>query len=345
LDEKRMTTVTRQNALHDKAIRRLYLRTGIAPKFMRRIEAANPALMHAHFATDASIALPIRRRLNIPLIVTLHGYDVTSNSAALRKSPSGRAYLRRREQLWEETSMFLCVAEHIRQKAIERNFPEHKLCVHSIGVDLKTLKPGPASAREPIVLFVGRLVEKKGCAHLLRTMTLVERMVPDANLVILGDGPLRPELERQAQSTLSRYEFLGAQPAQVVRGWMQRARVLAAPSVIAASGDAEGLPIVLCEAQAMELPVVAFRGFGVSEAVSDGESGILVKQRDEHAMAHAILSLLQDDILAERMGHLGRQRAEKYFDLAVQTQLLEEKYTEVLHWRRSRSDSALPHSG
>jgi glycosyltransferase involved in cell wall biosynthesis len=226
--------------------------------------------------------------------------------------------------------LFVCVSEHIRQKAVEQGFPEQKLWVHRIGVHLNGAAHVPISSREPVVLFVGRLVEKKGCIHLLRAMTVVERMLPDARLVILGDGPLRPALEAQARSTLRQCEFLGAQPVHVVRDWMQRARLLATPSVVAASGDSEGLPIVLCEAQAVGLPIVGFRGPGVSEAVRDGETAMLVKPRDEYAFANTMLSLLMDDAQAERMSQLGRQHAETHFDLHAQTQLLEEKYFEVL---------------
>ena len=330
LDESRVTTVTRDNRLQDKILRRIYTRIGISPRFFCEIENVKPALIHAHFATDACAALPIQSHLEIPLVVTLHGYDVTSSDDVLSRSDIGRLYLRRRERLWDQASVFFCVSEHIHGAAMERGFPKDKLWVHRIGVDISASRQEPASACEPIVLFVGRLVEKKGCAHLLRAMTVVERALSDCRLVILGDGPLRPALEMQACCTLHRYEFLGAQPAKVVRDWMQRARVLVAPSVVAASGDSEGLPIALCEAQAMGLPVVGFRGPGVCEAVTDGETGMLVRQRDERALADAILAVLRDDGLANDMGSAGAQRARLHFNLGAQTRLLEEKYREVL---------------
>lgn len=331
LDESRVTTVARSNQLQDKIRRRIYTRTGIGMQFLSEVADTEPALLHAHFATDACAALPVQKRLGIPLVVTLHGYDVTSSDAVLSRFDIGRAYLRRRERLWQEASLFVCVSEHIRRIAMERGFPEEKLWVHRIGVNVDRLRPDLISDIEPVVLFVGRLVEKKGCAHLLHAMTVIERALPDSRLVILGDGPLRASLEIQAKSTLQRCEFLGAQQAAVVRSWMQRARVLAAPSIVAATGDSEGLPIVLCEAQAMGLPVVAFRGPGVCEAVADGASGILVRERDERALAHAILSVLRDDGLASDMASAGMRRAKLYFDLQVQTALLEAKYAEVLH--------------
>ena len=116
----------------------------------------------------------------------------------------------------------------------------------------------------------------------------------------------------------------------VVRSWMQRARILAAPRVVAKNGDAEGLPTVLCEAQAMRLPAVAFRGPGMEEAVVDGETALLVDSPDDASLAATIVRLLQDTPMQARLGAAGRRHAEKYFDIQKQTQLLEDKYDEVL---------------
>lgn len=329
LDERRVIAATQTNSLRERISRRIYLRAGIAPGFLRRVEAVGAHLIHAHFATDACAALAVQERLRVPMIVTLHGYDVTSDAATLRRFRAGRKYLRQRRELWARASVFVCVSESIRQKAVENGFPEEKLWVHPIGIDLDFFSPDPEAAKEPLVLFVGRLVEKKGCVHLLRAMRQVESRMPDARLVVLGDGPLRGALESEARNTLARCEFLGASSAEAVREWMGRAAVMAVPSIVAENGDSEGLCTVVCEAQAMGLPVVSFRGPGI--AVADGETGLLVPQRDENALAEAILAVLRDRALAARMGVAGRQRAEQLFNLRRQTALLEEKYDEVLN--------------
>lgn len=334
LDESRIISLTQTNALREKIVRRLYLRTGFAPAFFQQVEAVRPELIHAHFATDACAALPLQRRLRVPLIVTLHGYDVTSTDAALRALPLGRVYLRRRRELWERASLFICVSDWIRQKALERGFPEERLWVHPIGIDVDAFRPPKSrllaepQLKDPLVLFVGRLVEKKGCVHLLRAMRAVEAQMPDAHLIIVGDGPLRAALEAEARASLRRCEFLGAAPPQFVRDWMRRASVVAVPSIVASNGDSEGLCLVVCEAQAMGLPVVAFRGPGIE--VVDDETGLLVPQRDEDALANALLALLQNESLAAHMGAAGRRRVERLFNLRRQTALLEEKYDQVL---------------
>ena len=328
LDEARVIAATQTNSLREKISLRIYLRAGIAPGFLRRVEAVEPHLIHAHFATDACAALTLQDRLRVPMIVTLHGYDVTSDAAALRRFRAGRKYLRQRRELWAQATLFVCVSASIRQKAARNGFPKEKLWVHPIGIDLDFFRPNLKATKEPLVLFVGRLVEKKGCVHLLRAMRQVESRVPAARLVVLGDGPLRGALEAEARDTLTRCEFLGAASAEVVRQWMGRAAAMAVPSIVAENGDSEGLCTVVCEAQAMGLPVVGFRGPGIE--VMHGETGLLVAQRDENVLAEAILTLLQDEALAAQMGAAGRQRAERLFNLRRQTALLEEKYDEVL---------------
>ena len=231
---------------------------------------------------------------------------------------------------WARESLFVCVSEHIRQTALERGFPAGKLWVHRIGIDLQSSELARSPGPQPVVLFVGRLVEKKGCAHLIRAMALVNAKLPGARLVVVGEGPLRSELESQARTQSPSAVFLGSQPSHVVRTCMRRAGVLAAPSVVAKNGDTEGLPIVLCEAQAMGLPIAGFRGPGVDEAVIDGQTAMLVNSGDHEALAGMILRLLADASLRAQLCVAGRQHAAKYFDLRTQTALLEDKYDEVL---------------
>ena len=316
----------------DKIRRRFFLATGIAPQFVRLLERRHPVLLHAHFAIDAAAALPLQKQLGIPLVVTLHGYDATTSDQSLRHYAAGRTYLRHKAELRARARFFICVSDHIRRQALERGVPEDKLRTLPIGVDLNFFIPDPLRSRDldPIVLFVGRLVEKKGCEHLLRAMSLIEARHPSAKLLIVGDGPLLDPLRAQARASLRRCTFLGSQPPSVVRDLLYRATVLAVPSIVAGSGDSEGLPITLCEAQAIGLPIAAFDGPGVSEAVVGDETALLVRQGDESALAEAISRILTDAALAKRLAMAGRRRAEEHFSLEKQTARLEDLYTEAL---------------
>lgn len=332
VDPEETVTLTRVNGLRDKLRRRIFLQTGIAPDYLRKLALQHPVLLHAHFAVDAAAALPIQKHLGIPLIVSLHGYDVTSTDESLRSTAAGRVYLRRRDELFARTRLFLCASEHIRTAALAHGFPEVKLRTLRIGVDIDNFAPDPLRSRDcdPIVLFVGRLAEVKGCEHLIRAMAHVEQRHPEARLLIIGDGPLLPALRAQASEITRRTTFLGAQPPVVVRDLLHRSTLLVVPSVATRTGNSEGLSIAACEAQALARPIAGFRGSGLEEAVVDGDTALFVPPRDHAALADAICALLEDPGLAARLGETGRRRAVACFSLARQTALLERIYDEVL---------------
>ena len=306
----------------------LYCMTGVAPGFHRRVAVKNAQILHAHFAVDATHALPLIRHLRIPAVVTLHGYDVTIRDEARRSTRSGARYLKHRAELWRKASIFLCVSEFIRDAALKSGFPEEKLVVHHIGIDRSSFYPQP-QRREPVVLFVGRLTEKKGCDQLLRAMKVVQQQMPGAELVIIGFGHLRAALEEQAKNLGVRCNFLGAQPATEVRNWMRKARVLCVPSITAANGDSEGLPTVIVEAHAVGLPVVAYRHAGIPEIVKEEETGLLSNEGDIESLTHGLLRYLRDDSFWQTSSEAAVSTVQRSFDLVTQTRKLEAIYDEV----------------
>lgn len=305
---------------------------GTAPDLVRRLRGLNPELVHAHFGLDGVKALPLARAIRVPLLVTFHGYDATVTDEHARRSfHAHRAYLRHRETLGREARLLIAVSEFVKRRLVDgQGFPPEKILVHYIGVDVETFRPDPTVSREPVVLFVGRLVEKKGCEYLIRAMSKVQALMPRAELVVIGEGPDRSALERLAGETLRRYRFLGLQPPESVRAWMNRARVFSVPSVTAESGDSEGFGIVFAEAQAMGTPVASFVSGGIPEAVAHGETGFLAPERDWERLANDILLLLGEDALWRRFSEAGQNRVRTSFDLRRQTGLLEEIYGRVL---------------
>jgi len=332
-----------------KLQRLLYQQTGFAPSLVQALREQSPCLLHAHFAVDAALALPLRRSLRLPMVVTLHGYDVMRTDAAHGSTRAGRLYLARREQLWREAKLFLCVSGAIRVQAEVRGFPAHKLHVLPIGIDLQTLVPsqGFSGEREPVspvILFVGRLVSKKGCRQLIEAMALVQKAIPAARLVIAGDGPERSMLERAAAGLTTGTRFLGTQTAAQVHALMRSAHCLAAPSITAPDGDAEGLPTVLCEALALRLPVASTVHSGIPELIRHGEHGLLSQEGDVDALAQNLVQLCSDASLAERFALAGRHRVEQFFDLHRQTALLENIYDEAAALQQHARDDPGPRS-
>ncbi len=292
------------------------------------LASLSPTLLHAHFGPDALNALPLQRCLAIPLIVTFHGYDATQRGE-LRQGPLMWRYGRRRPLLGERASLILAVSEHVRRHLLDLGLPEARIRTHYIGVDLAQFVPTPLDAREPVVLGVGRFVEKKGFEFLIDAMAEVQRARPDAELVLIGSGQLGPQLRTRANRMLRNVRIFGPCSPDVVRAWMGRARVLAVPSVTSRSGDTEGLPIALLEAMASGLPAVATLHAGIPEAVVDGTSGFLVPERDASGLAEGILGLLADDTGWTQFSAASRRAAEAQFDLATQTRKLESLYDEV----------------
>ena len=322
---------------------------GYDPRFFRRVAAYHPVLVHAHFGPAGLTVLPLARWLKIPLIVTFHGFDATVSDAHLAQSHyRNRVYLRNRHVLQKESALFIAVSDFLRKQLIARNFPEDRILVHYTGVDTNFFQPSPSIARGSVVLFAARLTEKKGCQYLLRAMRVVEEALPGAELVVIGDGELRGELEGIARNTLRNCRFLGWQPPETVREWLNRARVFCVPSIRAASGDGEGFGMVFAEAQAMGLPVASFSSGGVPEAVLHGETGLLAPEGDWRALAGNIVALLENDNLWRKMSEAGQNRVGQLFNLTKQTAKLEETYSSLLNpksaGRSTKSSSTAPKS-
>jgi colanic acid/amylovoran biosynthesis glycosyltransferase len=300
---------------------KVYRRIAFAPLFHGRVRHLQPDLIHAHFASGGKTLLGLHKKLRRPLLVTLHG----GSDVPIQKPRVG-IY----RELAEKATLFLCVSEFIRKQAIDAGFPAEKLRVHYIGVDRTLFFPPPEVAATDSVLFVGRLVEMKGCEYVLRAMRVVQATRPATELTIVGDGPLRAGLERLALQLGIRCEFLGTQPSPFVRQMLRRSRLLCLPSVTTSDGHIEGLGIVLLEAQAMGVPVVSTLHSAIPEAVADGVTGTLVPERDSEKLAAAILQLLEDRELWQRY-HLATQgHVDGKFDLRKQTALLEEIYSEQI---------------
>jgi glycosyltransferase involved in cell wall biosynthesis len=316
-------------------IEKLLLRTtGFAPTLVSGLRKYEPVLLHAHFGPDGALAMPVAEALKIPLVVTFHGYDASFKDETFGKSRAGRWYLGRRERLKREATTILAVSEFVAGKLAAQGFPKEKVRLHYIGVDTEEFQPRPRAGRESKVLFVGRLVEKKGCEYLIRAMEPIQKAMPDVELVIVGDGPLRPSLETLAKSLLRRYTFAGAQPASAVREWMGRAMVLCTPSLIAESGDAEGFGMVFIEAQASGLPVVSFASGGIPEAVKHEEGGFLAPEKDWRKLSEYLGCLLTNSDNWTRFSRAGRERVKDLFDLRKQTAKLEEIYESTISGHR-----------
>ncbi len=300
--------------------------------YQRLLAGHQPALIHAHFGVEGVYALPLARRLGIPLVTTFHGFDATLSTAALLTSPAWANYPLFRGRLARQGDLFLCASNFIRDRVLAMGFPATCTHVHYIGVDAHAIAPRNPDEETPTILHVARLVEVKGAEYLIRAFGRLAGQHPKVELVMVGDGPLKSRLQALARSlgVAERVRFLGALPHAQVMAWMRRAAMLVLPSIRTSTGRVEGLGMVLLEAAATGVPAIGSSVGGIPEGIADGQTGFLAPEKDVEALARRMAALLDDPGLRRTMGAQARAFVTERFDIRRQTELLESFYDGLL---------------
>lgn len=281
-------------------------------------EGPVPDVVLCHGGNNARTPVGLRSAgaLDTPLATVFHGWDLSGYLGV-----GGREA---HTELFAVGELFLPISEHWKRRLIELGCPEDRIVVHRMGIDPSRFRfqPRSLSGDEPVrLLTVGRLVEKKGVEYGIRALARAVAHAPDVDLryTVVGDGPLRRSLEILARrlGVADRTDFAGPLEQDEVRERMTAAHVLLAPSVTASDGDQEGIPVVLMEAMATGLPVVATRHSGIPELVQDGRVGRLVPERDVEALAGALRELTSHPEAWEAMGRRGRARVVEQHDVTT----------------------------
>lgn len=323
------------NTLWQRAKHRLQRELAMPlPGVAERLRQESPSLVHVHFGTDAVDFWPTGACLDVPMVVTLHGYDINIHREHWEK---GWGFWRKYPRLLIKMARhprvhFVAVSNAIKRRAVEFGLPEKSISVCNIGVDINRFSSPlqPVDQRSRKILFVGRLVEKKGCHILLEAFAQVRRKLPDVELVVVGDGPLREALIEQAAELNVPVIFSGSLPISQVKQHMDQARVLCMPSITAENGDAEGLGTVLLEAQASGLPVITSAHGGAQEGIVQGETGFAFDERNISALRECLVKLLTDDALVRAMSIAGQRFVREKFDLHKCTEKLEALYDSLI---------------
>lgn len=298
----------------------------------RALRDTGASLVHAHFATDAVDLWPAVRRARLPLLVTLHGYDVTMRPEWWHSGKGGlrrRVYPRRLLDMARQPGVaFVAVSQALKERAVDLGIAPEKITVAYIGVDTRRFVPGdvPLSARAPRVLFIGRLVEKKGLPVLIRAMQRVMQALPSAELVVAGDGPQRATATRLANEARLNATFVGALDERGVLEQLHQAQVTCLPSIEAANGDAEGFGLVLLESQACGVPVVTSALGGAREGLLEGRTGHAFAPGDDASLAAHLVRMLSDPAGLDAMSSAARRFVCENFELRQRTAALEEHY-------------------
>jgi glycosyltransferase involved in cell wall biosynthesis len=306
----------------------------LVPVGMRRqLRDLAPALLHVHFATDLVAVWPLLKSVQAPILVTLHGYDINIYEEFWHKEGYvGRRYPSRLRAIASDPRVhFIAVSKAIRARAIEYGIPPEKIWVRYIGVDVARFAPAdlPVSHRKRKILFVGRMVEKKGAHVLIRAFAQLRHRLRDAELIMVGEGPDSAAAEQLAVDLNVPVSFQGKQPSEVVISLLSEARVLCLPSLTAANGDAEGLGIALLEAQACGVPVVTSARGGATEGIIDGVTGFAFCENEVDQLSARLCTVLEDNDRALAMSLAAREFAVQTFDIRKCTHQLEDLYEEV----------------
>jgi glycosyltransferase involved in cell wall biosynthesis len=287
----------------------------VLPTIARELEARGVTSVHAHFAWHAAAAaMCIAELLDVPWTVTLHANDIF-----------GR--LRNLEPKLAAADHLVTVCEYNRRWLHDHHRITRPLSIVVCGVDVP-----PASTRTPEVdvVAVGRLVAKKGFDVLVDAAAQLHVSRPDLRVEIVGEGPLRADLEAQIATR-------GLDGVVVLRGAMSHdatleriaaARVFTLPCRVAGNGDRDSMPVVIKEAMARGVPVVATDVVAVPEMV-DESCGVLVPEDDSGALAAALDKVLGDPDLAAAMGAAGRARVEERFTLTGEVAKLKALFEEL----------------
>lgn len=282
-------------------------------------------ITHAHFAGHpATWASKFSRFLGIPFVITTHAYDIYIN-------PNVEDL----KEKFEDATKVITTTDYNKKYL-------SKLLGEKYGANIEIIRYGIDISRFSLnekkpdgkvkILFIGRLVEKKGPTYAIEAFNKVWGEIPNIELRIIGDGPLKNELNELIHKLdlKGKVILLGAQPQSMVLKEMAEADIFFLPSLTAENGDREGSPVSILEAEATGLPIVSTIHTGIPEIVVDGKTGFLTPEKDTFAMAERLKQLVLDPEFRVKMGKAGRAHVETNYDRKNEIDNLEKLFVNLL---------------
>lgn len=291
-------------------------------------------VVHAHFGLNGVWASHLRQAGAFPgkLVTTFHdGLDLS-------------VYLNDKEtdvyaDLFQQGDLLMAVSDKIRDRLVSLGCDVHKVIVHRVGVGVARfggIKKETGEGRIRLT-SVARLVERKGLRYAIEAVAKLSEKYDQIEYVIAGDGPARPGLQALIETLdVSRVvRLLGWQSQEEIAALLRTTDLLLAPSVTDPDGSQEGIPTVLMEALAQEIPVLATWHAGIPELVRHGESGLLVPERDVAALVEGLEYLIQNRDSWPEMGRRGHTQVETHFSIERQNDRLVRIYRQLQAERAS----------
>lgn len=289
--------------MHEQALRswaarwRLvqFIRAG--RRALRRERAAfRPDLVHVHWWVPGGFSFWPSNGAGVPVVLTSHGTDLF----LLDRFPAAR---RVAGPIFRAAAEVTVISTPLVERVTRLGVPADRVTVLPMPLSAAQLAdPATGPRNQGRLLFVGRLVERKGAEYAIRALAELRRWGRAVTLTLVGDGAERPRLEALAGEldVSEAVKFTGALSHDAVARHYRSASLLLMPAVTDWKGEQEGFGMVLVEAMAAGLPIVATRSGGIPDVIRDGSTGLLVPERDTEALAGAAARLLDDAGLAGR---------------------------------------------
>lgn len=282
----------------------------VTAAYSRAFRRSRAAAVLAEFGPTGVRVLDASRRARIPLIVHFHGYDASHSDVLEEHREAYRI-------LFKEAAAIVVVSRAMVKKLISLGAQPGKIHYNPYGVNCALFQGADPAVSPPVFLAVGRFVEKKAPHLTLLAFSEVHRVFPAARLRLIGDGPLMGVCRDLAKGLQieEAVTFLGTQHHSIVEQEMRGARAFVQHSLEAANGDSEGTPVAIIEAGASGLPVISTRHAGIPDVIVEGQTGLLVDERDVHGMAANMLHLIRQPALAGELGRAARRHIETHFSM------------------------------
>jgi glycosyltransferase involved in cell wall biosynthesis len=277
---------------------------------IREIQRWQPDIIHAHWIIPQGLIACLAARRRVPILCTSHGGDLHGLRGPLFRWL--KAWTLRRCQ--RVTVVSQSMVDHVRLLV-----PGIPIDVVPMGAELSSLfipPEDPAVRRDNEIVFIGRLVEKKGLWVLLQAYEMLQQDRLDMQLTIAGDGPLREEIKRRVSGMRhrERITLLGSVPHGDLPAILQRATIAVFPFIVGKDGDQEGFGLVVIEAIGCGCPVIASDLPAIRQSIDDGITGILTPSGDPSALTEAMRVCLADASMRSRMATAALESARRQFD-------------------------------
>jgi colanic acid/amylovoran biosynthesis glycosyltransferase len=250
-------------------------------------------------------------RAKVKIVVHFYGFDATETKILA-------VYKEKYSVLFQKVAAIVVVSNDMKEQLHKLGADLSKIHVIPCGVNTSQFAGASPETKPPVFITMGRFTAKKSPQNTIRAFAEVVKKVPDAQLIMIGDGELWEESKQLANElgVIDSIEFKGRKSPQEALGLMHQARVFLQHSMFAPNGDSEGTPVAILEASATGLPIVSTRHAGIKEAVVHGETGFLVEEGDWKKMGEYMIQLAQNPVLCGQMGKNARKHMEEKYEMS-----------------------------